>query len=159
MADHEIGVHHFDVARNRDVAGLDFAGAGCGKLEALRPLALHAQRDLLHVEDDISHVLANTRQRREFMKHVLDLDRGDGSTLKRRQQHAAQRVAERQAEATLERLGDEGRLALGIAARLLFEAIGLLQFLPVLSIDGHGLPLGFGPKRGSSDHDGIDRAA
>jgi hypothetical protein len=49
------------------------------------------------------------------------------------------RVAERQAETALERLRHEGRLALGIATGLLFEAVGLLEFLPVLSIDRHGL--------------------
>src|SRR3546814_16060584 len=58
------------------------------------------------------------------------------------------RVAERQAEAPLERLGDEGRLALAVAGGLLVETDGLLEFLPVLCVDGHGLPLGFGRERG-----------
>src|SRR3546814_6685035 len=33
MADDEIGVEHVDIAGHRDVAGLDRAGAGGGKLE------------------------------------------------------------------------------------------------------------------------------
>ena len=45
--------------------------------------------------------------------------------------------AERQAETTLQRFGDESRLALGIPASLLFETVGLLEFLPVLDVDSH----------------------
>ena len=139
VADHQIGVHHLDVAGGGDVAGGDFGRAGGGELEALRPLALHPQRDLLHVEDDVGHVLAHAGERRELVQHVLDLDRGDGGALQRREQHAAQRVAERQAEAALQRLGDEGRLALARRRRAFFSsAVGLLQFLPVLGVDGHG---------------------
>jgi hypothetical protein len=52
---------------------------------------------------------------------ALDLDRGDGGALERRQQDAPQRIAERQPEAALERLGDEGRLAAGVAADRLLE--------------------------------------
>src|SRR6478609_1051218 len=76
------------------------------------------------------------------MEHVLDLDRGDGRTLQRRQEHAPQRITERQAETALQRLGDEDRLALVRAARLLLERHRLLQFLPVLGVDGHHVPLG-----------------
>ena len=112
------------------------------ELEPLGALAFHAQRDLLHVEDDVGDVLAHAGEAREFVQHALDLDRGDGGALQRGEQHAAQRVAERQAEAALERLGDEGRLAAAVAGRLLLERVGLLHFLPVLCVDGHGFPLG-----------------
>ena len=142
MADHEIGVHHLDVAGGGDHSRGHLGRPAGGELEALRPLALHAERDLLHVEDDIGDILADTREARELMKHVLDLDRRDGGALQRGQQHTAQRVAERQAEATLERLGDEARLAHAVAARLLFEAVRLLEFLPVLCVDSHCVPLG-----------------
>ncbi len=95
VTDHEILVHHFDIAGNSDVAGFDFAGAGCGKLQALHALAFHFQRDLLHVEDDVGNVFAHASERAEFVKDVLDLDRGDRSALKRAEKHAAQRIAER----------------------------------------------------------------
>ena len=87
------------------MAGPLIAGAGGGKLEALGALAFHAQRDQFDVEDDVGDVLA----------HAFDLDRGDGGALERRQEHAAQRVAEREAEAALERFGDERGLAAGVA--------------------------------------------
>src|SRR5690606_34764923 len=82
--------------------------------------------------------------------------RGDRGTLKAGQEHPAQRVAERQAEPALERLGDEGRLALGVGAGLHVEAVGLLQFLPVLRIDGHGIPL-LGVSTGGSGRGALER--
>src|SRR3546814_4723123 len=60
---------------------------------------------------DVGHILAHALKRRKLMQHTLDLHRGDGGALERGEEDAAQRVAERQAEAALERLGDEGRLA------------------------------------------------
>ena len=145
MADNQLRVHHFDVARHCDHASSDFGWASRRKLKALWPFALHAQRDLLHVQDDVGHIFADTRQRREFVKDVFDLDRRDRRALKRGEQHATQRIAERQAKATLQWFSDECRLALGITARLLFEGGRLLEFLPVLGIDCHDVPLGVGP--------------
>ncbi len=63
------------------------------------------------------------------MQHAVDLDGGDGSAAQRRQQHAAKRVAERQAEAALERLGDERRQRLALRGE--FDLVRLDQFLPV----------------------------
>ncbi len=112
VADHQVGVHHLDVARHRDVARLDVGRAGRRELETLRAFALHLERDLLHVEHDVGDVFTDAGKRAELVQHVLDLDRGDRRALKGRQQHAAQRVAERQTKAALKRLGNEGRLAL-----------------------------------------------
>ena len=61
------------------------------------------------------------------MQHVVDLDRRDGRALQRGQQHAAQRIAERQAEAALERLGDDGRGATGIDAGFGDKLLGLIR--------------------------------
>ena len=144
VTDQQIGVHDLDVARRRDHTRGHIDRARRRQLEALGPLALHADRELFDVEDDVGHVLANARQRAELVEHVLDLDARHRRTLQRRQQHAAQRVAERQPKATLQRLGDERRAALRVGRRLLLERDGLFQFLPVLRIDGHGVPLGVG---------------
>ena len=139
-----VRVHHLDVARHHDVAGLDGRGTGRRKLKPLRAFAFHLERDLLHVEDDVGDIFAHAGEAREFVQHVLDLDRRDSRTLERREQHAAQRVAKRQAKAALERFGDEGRLALAVAASLDFQVAGLLQFLPVPDIDSHGFPFALG---------------
>jgi hypothetical protein len=142
VADDEIGVHHLDVARNRNVTRLHFSRAGDGQLEPLRTLAFHLERDLLHVEDDVGHVLAHASERGKLVQHVLDLDRGDCGALQGGEQHAAQRVTQSQTEAALQRLRHESRLTAAIAGGLDLQAVGLLQFLPVLGVDSHVFPLG-----------------
>src|SRR3546814_4795107 len=97
-----------------------------------------------------SERLTHPRERGEFVEDVLDLDRGDRRALERGQKTPAQRIAERQAEAALQRFGDEGRLAPAVARDLDFKAVGLLQFLPVLHVDSHVFPLGMRPKRSKS---------
>ena len=78
------------------------------------------------------------------MQHAVDLDRGDGGALKRGEEHAAQRVAERHAEAALERFGDEGGAAAVVAARLLFSsALGFLSSCQFFALTAM-FPLGVG---------------
>ena len=50
------------------------------------------------------------------MQHAVDMNRLHRGALQRRQQNAAQRISQRHAKAPLQRLGDHGRLALGIGA-------------------------------------------
>ena len=59
MTDHQILVHHFDIAGNRDVTGFDFSRTGRAELQPLGAFALHPQRDLLHVEHDVGHVFTH----------------------------------------------------------------------------------------------------
>ena len=59
VADDQVGVRDLDVAGGGDLAGGDFARAGGRELQPLGAFALHLQRDLLHVEDDVGHVLAD----------------------------------------------------------------------------------------------------
>jgi len=66
------------------------------------------------------------------VQDALDLHRGDGRALQRGQQHAAQRVAEGQAEAAFERLGGHGGDAGGVVAGLDRQRLGFDQSLPVL---------------------------
>jgi hypothetical protein len=61
-------------------------------------VAFHADGDFLDVENDVGDIFAHTRDRREFVQHAIDLDRGHGSAAQRGQQNAAQRIAERQAK-------------------------------------------------------------
>jgi hypothetical protein len=89
------------------------------------------------VAHDVGDVLADPRQAAELVKHALDLDRGDRGALKRREQYAAQAVAERHAEAALQWLGDEHCLAAAVATGLPLESLRLLEFLPILCVDGH----------------------
>ena len=103
---------------------------------ALGAFALHPDRDVLDVEDDVGDVLAHAGDRGEFMQHAVDVDGGDGGALQRRQQDAAQRVAERQAEAALQRFGDHGGDALAVVAgrdASLFGLISSCQFFWIMS--------------------------
>ena len=103
---------------------------------ALGAFALHLDGDVLDVEDDVGDVLAHARDRRELVQHAVDMDGRHGGALQRRQQNAPQRIAERQAEAALERLGDHGRLPLGVGAGRHLQLVRSDQFLPVL-LDRH----------------------
>ncbi len=126
----EVRVQHLNVARGLDVARRDGAGTATLEHEALDAVALHLDRDVLHVEDDVDDILAHAGDRGELVQHAVDVDRGDRRALQRGQQHPAQRVAERLAEAALERLGDEGRNAAGIVAVGNLEFLRLDKFLP-----------------------------
>ena len=114
---------------------------GGAELELLGAFAFHLERELLDVEHDVGDVLADPRQAAELVEHAFDADCGDRGALQRREQHAAQAVAQRHAEATLERLGDEHRLAAAVATGLALQRGRLLEFLPVLCVDGHVHPL------------------
>jgi len=82
---------------------------------------METQRDFLDVENDVGHILADARDRRELVQHAVDLYGLDGGALQRRQQHAAERIAESHAEATLQRFGDHGCVPRTVATRNDFE--------------------------------------
>src|SRR5947208_2712661 len=107
------------------LSGHDFAGPCRAKGKPLWALRMHTQRDLLHVEHDVGNVLAHTLNRRKFMQHPLDLDRGDGRALQRGQKHTPERVAERQTKAALQRLSDDRGGPAGVMAAIHFQ---LLRF-------------------------------
>ena len=65
----------------------------------------------LDVEHDVGDVFDDARDRGEFVLRAVDLDLRDGAAFEAGEQDAAQAVADRRAEAALERLGDE--LAVG----------------------------------------------
>ena len=110
-AEHEVGVEHHDVADGLDVARDHGAGARLLHHHALGAFALHLDGDVLDVEHDVGHVLAHAGDRRELVQHAVDVHRLHRRALQRRQQNAPQRIAERHAEAALERLGDQRRRA------------------------------------------------
>ena len=108
VGDLELRVEDLEVGGRLDVGRRDDAGALLLEPHLdLRRLAVQAADEALEVEDDVGDVLAHARQRRELVRDALDLHRGDGGALERREQHAAQRVAERVAEAAVERLDHE----------------------------------------------------
>ena len=108
VRDLELRVQDLELGRRLDVGRRDGARALRRDVHLdLGRLAVQARHEVLQVEDDVGDVLAHARQRRELVRGALDLHRGDRSALERREQHAAQRVAERVTEAAVERLDDE----------------------------------------------------
>ncbi len=70
------------------------------------------------------------------MQHAVDMHRLHRCALQRGQQDTAQRVAEGLAEAAFERLGDQRRKAVRVAARRYMELVGADKFLPIF-LDRH----------------------
>src|SRR4051812_42104557 len=135
-ADLQVGIEHDDVAHGLDVAGGDDARSGLLDDHALGAFALHLDRDVLDVEHDVGDVLTDARDRGELVQHAVDVHRLHCRALERGQQDAAQRVAERLAEAALERFGDDGRETGRIAAGLYLQLVRPNQFLPIF-LDRH----------------------
>ncbi len=125
-----VGVQDLDVADRLDVTGGNDARTLLADNHALGIVAVHLDGDFLDVQDDVGDIFANARDRRELVQNAVDLDSRDGCTTKRRQENATQSVTQRQTEATLERLGNEGRL--GAAGGGEFHLVRLDQFLPIL---------------------------
>src|SRR5438552_10414975 len=101
---------------------------------------MHPEADALDVEHDVGDVLEDAGHRGEFVQHALDLHRSDCGALQRREEDAAQRVAERQPETALKRLGDDDGDTPGIVAMLDSELLRLDQGLPVF-LNYHGSDL------------------
>jgi len=66
------------------------------------------------------------------LENAVDMDRGDRRALQRREENAAQGIAQGQAEAALERLSHNRGEAFGSFARNDFELVRLDKLLPVL---------------------------
>src|ERR1700724_3493551 len=132
----QVRIEHHDIADGLDVAGGDDARALLLHDHALGAFALHLDRDVLDVEHDVGDVLANAGDRGEFVQHAVDVHRLHRSALQRGQQDAAQRVAERLAEAALERFGDQGRKTVRVATRRYLKLVRADKFLPIF-LDRH----------------------
>src|SRR3546814_20623884 len=94
VADYVLAVEDLDVLFGLDVGSGDDAGAGLGQRERGAFAGAHADGDVLEVEQDFQHVLLQPFDRAVLVQHAVDLDLGDREAGDRRQQHAAQRVAE-----------------------------------------------------------------
>ncbi len=128
-----VGIEDLDVGPALDVAGTGHARAFLLEHHALDAVGVLPKRDLLDVEDDVGNVLAHAGNRRELVQHAIDMHRGDGGALQRRQQHAAKRIAEREPKAALKRFGDDRGETLRVARTGNdVELGGLDKILPVL---------------------------
>ena len=110
------GIQDLDVRVRRDICRTSPRRAGPIEVDRLGVIHLELHRDLLEVHDDVGGIFGHVRDGRELVKNAFDLDRGDGRALDRREQHAAQCVADGRTESSFEGLGV--KVAVGRAERL-----------------------------------------
>src|SRR5439155_16020233 len=91
-----------------------------------------AQEDFLEVQDDVGDVFGDVRDGAELVLDAFHLDAGDGRALEGVQEHAAQAVAQGDAESALERLGDELCVRVGQALLIDVQPARLDQVAPIL---------------------------
>jgi len=135
-----VGIHDLDVMAGLDGAGAHLAGAARPQPHALRPSPCILRPMPLMFEHDIGDVLEDARHRGDSCSTPSICTAVIAAPCSEERRNAAQRVAERQPEAALERFGDGGGDALGIIAMLDGELLRLDQGLPVL-LNYHGSDL------------------
>src|SRR5690606_1812648 len=122
--DVQVGVVHLDPGRRRDVRRGDCTRALFAQVHHHWLVVFGGHDQTLQVEDDVGDVLLHPGDRGELVQDPVDPDRRDGRPRNRREQGSAQRVAERVAEARLERLdGEPG----AVVADRLFAEVGTLS--------------------------------
>ena len=110
-------IEDLDVGIRRDVGRGHVARAADDReVEHARLVAVELDRQALEVEHQRDRVFDHPGDRRELVQHAVDLHVGDGSARNRAEQNAAQRVAERDAEAALERFDHELGIVLAALA-------------------------------------------
>ena len=105
--DRRLRVEDLDVGMGLDVARHHVGGAAGVEPQRHRLVAHHDQHQVLEVQDDVGHVLGHAADGGELVQGAVEADLGDGRARDRRQQRAPQRVADRVAEAGLERADGE----------------------------------------------------
>jgi hypothetical protein len=111
-------IEDIDVVVGTDIASGDHTRALLGQAQGGRIAGVHADRDILEVEQHLEHVFLQAFDRGVFVQHAVDLDFGDREAGDRGQQHAAQRVAEGVAVAAFQRLDHDLGAVLGDALDL-----------------------------------------
>ena len=101
-----VGIEDLDLAVCLNIAGRDFALAGCVNEDSLCALAMQSCDDLLYIQNDLRYVFLDAGNRRELVLHTRDLDRGRGCAGQGGKKNPAQRVAEGGAVASFQRFDD-----------------------------------------------------
>ncbi len=110
VRDNEVRVHDLDVVIELDIARSNRPRALLRNPQFGGVARVHAHGHLLQVEQDVDHVLLHALDAGVLVEYALDLRLRDRRARHGRQQNAAQRVAQRMAETTLERFDGDLRL-------------------------------------------------
>ena len=111
--DVQVAVEHAHTGRALDVAGGNHARTASVETQGDLFVEVAGEHDIFQVQDDVGDVLDNTGDGVELVEGVVEPHHGDGGTGHRRQQRAAQRVAEGVAETRL-KWGDSETLTVRI---------------------------------------------
>ncbi len=122
--DVQVRVVDLDARRRRDVGRGHLARALLAQVHDHGLVVLGGDDELLQVQDDVGDILLDPGDGGELVEDALDPDAGDGRTGNRGEQRTTQRVADRVAEARLQRLDGEPRPVL---VDLLFGESGTLS--------------------------------
>jgi hypothetical protein len=105
--DVQVRVVHGDPGRRHDVARGHLARPLLAQVHGDRLILLGTDHQFLEVEDDVGDVLLDTGHRGELVQHAVDADAGHRGTGDGGEQRAPQGVAQRVAEAGLQRFDHE----------------------------------------------------
>ena len=112
----QLGVEDLDVGGGLDVAGGDLTGTAGVEAQGHRLVGRAREHEVLDVEDEVGDVFLHARDDVELVQGLVEAHLRDRGARDRREQRAAQAVAERVAEARLERRdGELLEVALGLA--------------------------------------------
>ena len=124
-----IGVDDLDVVIDGDIAGCDRARTLLAERQGRLVAIVHAQRNLLQVEQNVDDILLHALDGGVLMQHAIDLCVDDGRTRHRRQQNTTQGIAQRMTETALERL--QGYLGMPVVDGLHIDDARLQEFVDV----------------------------
>src|SRR5688500_7299001 len=103
-----VGIHDADRPVLLDVAGMDRTRTlALDVQDGFIHLGIEHERERLEALHDLVHVFEHPRDRLVLVHHTLEPEAPDGGAAERRQQQAAEGVAERVAESALQRLEAE----------------------------------------------------
>ncbi len=112
-----------------DLPGKNLAGLIGDQPHGLDSLAHDLEGDLLEIEDDIGGILDHAGNRAELVLGPADPNGGDGRTLDRTEEHAAQAIADGGAKAALKRLRGEHAIPFRQRIGIGDQAFGFLKAL------------------------------
>ena len=112
----------------------DFARAFLADRKRFRPAAVQLERHLLEIQNHVGRIFDHAFDRRKFVLDALDLDGRDRRTFDRRKQGPADRIADRRAEAALERLCVKFAVPFGQRFGLDIQPARHLKICPIIAL-------------------------
>jgi hypothetical protein len=140
--DVDVFVEHFYIGVRLDHSAGDYARLIGAQVNGLRPVARELEGNLLEVQDDVSRVLDDSRDRLELVQYTLDFHGCNRRAFDRAQQHAPQSIADGRAEAALKRLRPEHPVFVGQRAGIARQPFRFLKTFPKHRVSplGHVAP-------------------